>query len=130
MDALFQDSQVIGEPARDRFKTKVDELFEDVFEWQAPGTRGRGARNRKQAREVDGKIVLQRSVFEQIGHGQVGLGVFLQLQHDVDVGRGFVADVDQLRHFFGGDEFADAFDDGGLVHGKGDRVHDDLRFAV
>ena len=93
------------------------------------GRRGRGARNRNQTRQVDGKIILERGVFEQVGHGQVGIGILLKLQHDLDVGGGFVADVDQLRHFSGGDEFADTFDNRGFVHGKGYRGDDDLGFA-
>ena len=128
MKTVLQNAQIIGKPAFDRFKAKVNELLKNVFQVQALRSRGRRSRRGGQTREIDGEIMLKRRVFEEIRHGQVGVGVRLEFQHDSNVSRGFVADVNQLRDFFCGNDFTDALDDRGFIHGKGDGENNDVGF--
>ena len=101
MNAAFQNLEIVGESPGDRGEAKFDELLQDRLQIHAFRPSHRRARNRNQAGKIDGKIVLERGVLEQIGHGQMWVGLLLGFQRNSDIGGRFITDVQQLRNLAG-----------------------------
>ena len=100
--------QLEFEPPRDAPVTEVQKVPKQVPQAQ-PHRHERAVLVRDEASGVDGEILLQRRVPEQVGHDGLGIGAWLDLQNDPQAVFfvALVGHADELRQLAAVDDVAD-----------------------
>ena len=130
VDASFQGGQLVFEARGDDVQTEVQEVPQRLLQRHAAWRADLRILRRRQARQVDVEVVLQRRVLEQIRQDFVFVRALLQRQVDADIFGRKVADVGDQRQFPAVDQCPDAFAKNRFVDAERDAVDaEDAVFA-